>query len=376
MRFYHRFAYSAPINEGDLPRPFKTRDGAAFNELTARFPELNYTYDGLIYNYPFSPRFAPDHIRSMPGFATRMAKPTPKDEVSRFIAKNISDGARKLLSSVSSGGPASDAQKSVLVDELNDFVDGESLYAEERFKNVRLLPATEALVTRDFLGKKEVARLNRYLLEDAFPDEFERIHEILKLGPAHFAFLRTDLDTLVLTTRPPLDDERHEDKKYVARSHTDLENAVFESIRHCIEECARNKVRLAADMRKHLKGDAVQKAEMRFHLNRDGRLVQFLADGQPKPSAVRPDEYVTTGFFMHLPRIERYGCQLIASFGMGGIETLIWNRIVRNHSHYRTWMTQPTFVVAELNLANMPSHPITLGFTDQIKFRLLLEQPL
>ena len=42
-----------------------------------------------------------------------------------------------------------------------------------------------------------------------------------KLGPEHFKFISTD-DLIVITTRPPLDDEAHGDKKYLARSFTHL----------------------------------------------------------------------------------------------------------------------------------------------------------
>ncbi len=47
-----------------------------------------------------------------------------------------------------------------------------------------------------------------------------------KLGPEHFKFIKPN-DLIVLTTRPPLDDEAHGDKKYLARSFTHLEDQVF-----------------------------------------------------------------------------------------------------------------------------------------------------
>jgi hypothetical protein len=381
MKAYHRFAYPAPLNlNEEEPRPFKTRDGAAFNELTAGFPAFGYQYGSLIYNYPFSPHLAPDHIQDLASLAARIAKPSPKDEVAKFLAEDMSEGVRNMLRSVCSNPAATaaqrEAQKQVLLDELNEYIDGEPLYTETRFKGLRLSPATETLRSHSFLGKKEVARLNRYLLEDAFPQELAPIHDTLKLGPQNFSFLRGDRDVLVLTTRPPLDDERHEDKKFVARSHTDLESAAFESLRRCIQICARNRVRIATGMAQHLTGKAIQKVEMRFHQKNDGRMVEFLAPDQPKPSSVPASEYLTAGFLVHLPKIERYGCELIASFGMGGIETLIWNRIVRNHPQYQSWITKPVFVVAELDLRNLPTRPITLHFVDQIKVDILLQLPL
>jgi len=382
MKVYHRFAYPAPLNEGEEPRPFKTRDGAAFNELTADFPPLGFQYGSLIYNYPFSPRFAADpnpaadHIRDLPGFVARVLRPADKDEVSKFIAENLSEATRSMLSSVATARTLSEAQKQVLVDDLNDFVDGESLYTEARFKGVRLSARTQALRSHPFLGKKEVARLNRYLLEDAYPREFARIHELLRLGPESFDFLRADRDVLVLTTRPPLDDERHEDRKFVARSHSDLENAVFDGLRQCIQECARTRIQLSAPMTRHLDEKAIHKAGMRFRENKNALLVEFHPEGRVRPLPIPQEERLTAGFLVHLPRIDRYGCELIASFGMGGVETLVWNRIVRNHPQYQSWITKPVFVVAELNLKNLPPRPITLHFASQVEVRILLEHPL
>ena len=62
---------------------------------------------------------------------------------------------------------------------------------------------------------------------------------------------------------------------------------------------------------------------------------------------------------------------LLASFGMGCRETLIWNRIVR--TRFPDWVNRPAFIVAEMNLARIPETPITLEFVDRIKVKILLE---
>ena len=66
-----------------------------------------------------------------------------------------------------------------------------------------------------------------------------------KLGPEHFKFIKPD-DLLVLTTRPPLDDGAHGDKKYLARSFTHLEDQVFLECRKYLAVCARSHVQLSS----------------------------------------------------------------------------------------------------------------------------------
>ena len=72
--------------------------------------------------------------------------------------------------------------------------------------------------------------------------------------------------------------------------------------------------------------------------------------------------------------IPEYGCGLVVSFGMGGWETLIWNRIVR--TRYPEWINRPCFVVGEFDMNGLPAGPATLKFVDQIKVDILLEHKI
>jgi len=372
MKTYHRFAYSAPIKEGEEPKPFKTRDGAAFNELTAGLQELGHRYGSLIYNYPFTPFFTVDHLKDLPSLAAKLK--TPADEVSRFFHDNVSDATREILSTFTDSSSGGKTLRDALVDELNKIVRGNSIYAQQRFASVRLSKATQNLISQN-PKEEEVRRLNRLLFEDAFPRELTKSVEDQKLGPEHFAFLKPQ-EILVLTTRAPLHDEQHGDKKIVKRSHSDLEQAIFDSLSRYFKVCARSHVQLTEDMARNLKGAAAAKAVMRFHQHKDARVVEYMALDQFRPARVPEEDYITAAFFVHLGKIERYGCKVIASFGMGGIETLIWNRIVRNHPRYTSWLTKPVFVMAELNLKTIPSRPIALDFVGQLKADVLLEEPL
>ena len=79
-------------------------------------------------------------------------------------------------------------------------------------------------------------------------------------------------------------------------------------------------------------------------------------------------------FFLRASAIPEYGCGLVVSFGMGGWETLIWNRIVR--TKHPEWLKRPCFVVGEFDMNGLPPRPATLRFVDQIKVDILLEHKI
>src|SRR5712664_2378382 len=49
---YHRFAYPMPARTGEVARPSKTRDGAAFSEITAPLGKLGYEFGNILFNSP------------------------------------------------------------------------------------------------------------------------------------------------------------------------------------------------------------------------------------------------------------------------------------------------------------------------------------
>ena len=248
MPFY-RFAYPTTLREGEEPRPFRTRDGAAFGELSAVLTGLGWEYGSLIYNCADDP-----------------------------------SGSHTL-------------------------------------------------------------------------------------GREHFSFLGPE-DCIVLTTRPPLRDPRHGDKKRVARSYTHLENSIFKEFETFLEVCARSHIRLTSRI-----AGSSEKADFKFRQTKDARLVAYNSLSHDKrETLVSEDLYRTVGFFLWKDRIIEYNCALLACFGMGGVETLIWNRVVR--TRFSHWLQRSAFVVAELDIGVLPSRPSTLSFVEQVGVTILLDIPL
>ncbi|MCI0535223.1 MAG: hypothetical protein L0Z50_08345 [Verrucomicrobiales bacterium] len=187
----------------------------------------------------------------------------------------------------------------------------------------------------------------------------------VELGKEHFTFIKPE-DLVILTTRPPLDDPKHGDKKLVLQSRTHLEKQVFAECRKYLGVCARSHVELTQAV-----GANFEKAELVFHQHKSARLKYYKRLDEFKPVFASKKSDIAIGFFFRTKSIAEYGCGLLASFGMGGRETLIWNRIVR--TRFPEWVNHCAFVMAEMNLTHIPKNPVTLHFADQVKVKVLLE---
>jgi hypothetical protein len=248
INLYHRFAYSSPLRTGEMAKPSKIRDGAAFSELGVPLGKLGYEYGNILFNSPFDPK---------------------KDK---------------------------------------------------------------------------------------------------KIGQEHFDFIKKD-DLVVLTTRPPLDDRRHGDKKHLDESYTHLEEQIFAECRKYLAICARSHVQLTPSV-----GANFEKADLVFYQHKSAKLKSFKKLDEFRSKKTPEDSEIAIGFFLRTASIPVYGCGLLACFGMGGWETLIWNRIVR--TRYSEWVNQPCFVVGQFDLKGLPNRPPTLTFVDKIKVDILLEHKI
>jgi hypothetical protein len=97
------------------------------------------------------------------------------EEAARDAArKQLATGSQKLNEAfVQSNLVAQLNDQSFLVQQLNTVVQGESIFEKERFQNVALRPQTSSLIAQKLQGD-ELARLNRLLLEDAYPLDIVR----------------------------------------------------------------------------------------------------------------------------------------------------------------------------------------------------------
>jgi hypothetical protein len=106
--------------------------------------------------------------------AVFMAKlTTESDAVCNFLCGQLDDSIKADLTSYSASNPNAKAILSALVKDLNRVISGPSIYDKTRFSKVVLRPETEELLKQNPQGQ-ELARLNKLLLEDAYPAELAK----------------------------------------------------------------------------------------------------------------------------------------------------------------------------------------------------------
>jgi|ERR1039458_2816778 hypothetical protein len=186
-----------------------------------------------------------------------------------------------------------------------------------------------------------------------------------RLGPDCFRFIKPN-DLIVLATRPPIDDRTHGDKKRMLKSCTHLEEQIFTQCRNYFAICARSHIQLSESV-----AAKFERADMDFQQHKGARLRSYRPLTGNKRTKISRGTDLSIGFFLHTRTIPKYGCGLVVSFGMGGWETLVWNRIVR--TRFSDWLCNPIFVVAEMTIGKFPQKSATLDFVDQIKPTILLE---
>lgn len=124
-----------------------------------RMPEMDATYLGGLN----TPLLSASEIRQLPSFISKLTNQA--DSVSAYLWQQFSPAAKAALnSSAPSAGP-------LLVSEINRILQSTTLYEQGRFAHVQLSAQTRALAGGRNLQGPDLVRLNRALLEDAFPNE-------------------------------------------------------------------------------------------------------------------------------------------------------------------------------------------------------------
>ncbi|HEY1340701.1 MAG TPA: DUF1080 domain-containing protein [Bryobacteraceae bacterium] len=104
-------------------------------------------------------------------FAAKIA--TSSDPLSVFLRGRLGESLKADLAAYSPSAPNAKAVISALVKDLNQVIGADFVYAKARFDGTVLRPETERLLRRNPTGW-QLARLNKMLLEDAYPAELAK----------------------------------------------------------------------------------------------------------------------------------------------------------------------------------------------------------
>jgi len=123
--------------------------------------------------------FSANDILDQVGLASNLCQQS--DPVSSFLWERMTQNTQNKLQTLSKISDKADELKSQLVEFLNQVLTQESIYDRDRFAHVRLHMDTRELLKQYSNGEKS-PRLNRRLLEDAFPKHLVTPWRILPLG--------------------------------------------------------------------------------------------------------------------------------------------------------------------------------------------------
>jgi H+/Cl- antiporter ClcA/CBS domain-containing protein len=120
-----------------------------------------------------APAFSPGDIADLRTFADKLKQPDQADAVSQYLATQLAQGTRNLLTNYTEG-PAPQLQQA-LAQDLNRIIRSGLLYEPQRFTNVTLSARTRRLLEHK-PEQVDVVRVNRRLLLEAYPLEMSRTH--------------------------------------------------------------------------------------------------------------------------------------------------------------------------------------------------------
>ncbi len=125
-------------------------------------------------------------IIDLPSFTAKLKQESP-DPVSRYLFEQLRDDTRQELAAYEDADSPAQRLHTLLVEDLNRIIQGESIYEEQRFSEFALIlsPATLGLIAlqqqlngNNLSSKKISDRLNRLLLNDVYPQEIARYHPL------------------------------------------------------------------------------------------------------------------------------------------------------------------------------------------------------
>lgn len=100
----------------------------------------------------------------------------PDDPVSMYLQSQMSPSTRQMLHEYTESKVSQDKIKPVLVEELNAVIQGISIFDEKRFAYITLTDETQKLIKQNPSGLERM-RLNRLLMEEAYPNEITKLHK-------------------------------------------------------------------------------------------------------------------------------------------------------------------------------------------------------
>jgi len=235
--------------------------------------------------------------------------------------------------------------------------------------------------------KQEKLRLHALRDGDAFAELAAALYEqddkygelILNFPLSHDNLAHPTLgpsDLLVLTTRPPLNDDAF-DRRYIKRSGSELEKSILRAVGLYFSVCRRSYLKLSEDMAAELKYP--NRGEIQFTMYAGAYYKRYRTPytrSREQHRWERPPKSSMTAAFVLLTRLWDRGPNFLNAFGMDGASTLIWCYLLRTVYPDLLDLKSPRFVMAEMIASPVPELPPTLSFAKEWSINILLDHAL
>jgi hypothetical protein len=193
------------------------------------------------------------------------------------------------------------------------------------------------------------------------------------LIPFDDSFL-AETDLILLTTRPPMNDGDLGERKGIPRSFTTLEDKLFAGpLRERFKKCARSEI-LLSNATAGISAEIAKRQAIEFRQN-GGAMYQSY--GSPITRQWRRFKHLhslTAAFLLFTEHAWPGGPALLAAFGMGGTETLVWcYQLATRFPHL---LCKTGFAMAEMQTSPVTERPASMDFADSWEITILgAEEP-
>jgi len=148
-------------------------DLAAVEEMRQNIAQRVQRLRAYLASNPSDPAlFLVDDLKDLSSFVAKLKQPSSSDLVSQYLSSQLASATRNFLSKY--GGGLDRALQQALVEDLNRVIRNGPIYEPARFGAVKLSPETQTLLGQNPQGE-DLVRLNRLLLDDAYPREISRM---------------------------------------------------------------------------------------------------------------------------------------------------------------------------------------------------------
>ena len=117
----------------------------------------------------------PSDLTNLPALAAKLRE--ARDPVSAYLRDHCSETVQRQLREYNAARPPMPDFRENLANSLNFVIRSDDFYEKERFLSVKLSPRIKSLLDQKLTGL-ELVKLNRYLIEETYPDSIAAIESV------------------------------------------------------------------------------------------------------------------------------------------------------------------------------------------------------